>query len=129
MVKFKGEDERVPLRSLGDGAVRIFGLALALAESRNGFLLIDEAENGIHHSVQADVWRLLLNSAKKNNVQVIATTHGWDCVEKFAEVALEEEDIEGRLVRLERKKDGILRTVEYSEEELVSATRHDFEVR
>lgn len=129
VVKFKSGDRPVPLRSLGDGAERVFGLALALAGSRGGFLVIDEVENGIHHSVQGELWRLLLNLAKRNNVQVIATTHGWDCVEKFAEAALEDEDVEGRLVRLEREEDGALRAVEYSEEALISATRHHFEMR
>ena len=51
IVKFKGQARPVPLKSLGDGAVRAFGIALALANSRGGFLVIDEAENGVHHSV------------------------------------------------------------------------------
>ena len=50
----------MPLRSLGDGAVRLFGVALALANSQGGFLLIDEAENGIHYSLQRDFWRMVL---------------------------------------------------------------------
>ena len=43
-------------------------LALALANSKNGFLLIDEAENGIHHSMQRDLWKMVLQTALKNNV-------------------------------------------------------------
>lgn len=128
IAKLKNRDRAVPLRSLGDGAVRIFGLALALAGSRNGFLVIDEMENGIHYSIQADVWKMLFQEAEKNNVQVIATTHGWDCVKKFAEVALTEEDIEGLLVRLE-KKDEHIQSVEYSKEELLFAIQNEFEVR
>ena len=51
LIKFSDEDSRVPLRSLGDGALRLFSTALALANSRDGFLLIDEAENGLHYSI------------------------------------------------------------------------------
>ena len=47
----------MPLKSLGDGAVRLFGVALALANSQNGFLLIDEVENGIHHQGFAEASR------------------------------------------------------------------------
>ena len=47
-VRLKGHDKPVSLQSLGDGAVRLFGIALALANSGDGFLVIDEAENGIH---------------------------------------------------------------------------------
>ena len=128
MIRLKNHDRPVPLRSLGDGATRLFSAALALANSRDGFLLIDEAENGIHHSVQADYWRLVLQTAQDNNVQVLATTHSWDCVRGFAQAASENEDVEGVLVRLEKDEDGLY-TVEYSEERLQTAAEHDIEVR
>ena len=128
LVKLKGRTRPVPLKSLGDGAVRLFGIALALADSRDGFLLIDEVENGIHHSVHHDLWRMVLRAAQDNNVQVIATTHGWDCVRGFALAATEMEDAEGVLVRLERE-DGRVRVVEYPEEKLMTAARHGIEVR
>ena len=66
LVKLEG-GERVPLRSLGDGAVRLFGVAVALAGAAGGLLLIDEAENGIHHSLQHEYWRLVLRAAADNN--------------------------------------------------------------
>ena len=120
--------ERVPLRSLGDGAVRLFGVAVALAGAAGGLLLIDEAENGIHHSLQHEFWRLVLRAAADNNVQVIATTHGWDCIRGFASASSENDDVDGVVVRLERV-DGGLRAVEYSEEELETATGQGIEVR
>ena len=128
LVKLKDRARPVPLKSLGDGAVRLFGIALALADSRDGFLLIDEVENGIHHSVHHDFWRMVLRAAQDNNVQVIATTHGWDCVRGFALAATEMEDVEGVLVRLERE-DGLVRVVEYPEKKLMTAALHDIEVR
>lgn len=128
-VLVKLEDgERVPLRSLGDGAVRLFGVAVALAGAAGGLLLIDEAENGIHHSLQHEYWRLVLRAAADNDVQVIATTHGWDCIRGFASAAGENHDVEGVVVRLERENGG-LRAVEYSEEELQTATGQGIEVR
>ena len=128
IVKLKGYEDPVPLKSLGDGALRLFGVALALANSRDGFLLIDEAENGIHHSVQRDYWRMVLQTAHENNVQVLATTHSWDCVTGFAQAASELEDVEGVLVRLSRSG-GDLRAVEYPEEELAIAAEQGIEVR
>ena len=118
----------VPLRSLGDGVTRMFGVALALANSRGGFLTIDEAENGIHYSLQADFWRMVLRAASEHDVQVLATTHSGDCVRGFAQAAVEVEDAEGVLVRLEREA-GRTRAVEYSEEELVTAAEQRIEVR
>ena len=74
VVKLRDQASPVPLKSLGDGAVRLFGVALALANSKDGFLLIDEAENGLHHSIQSDFWTMILKAAHQNNVQVLATT-------------------------------------------------------
>ena len=127
-VKLRSQARPVPLKSLGDGALRLFGVALALANSRDGFLLIDEAENGIHYSVQRDFWRMVLETAHANNVQVLATTHSFDCVRGFAQAITECEGIEGALVRLERKDEEIWE-VEYSEKDLKVAAEQRIEVR
>ena len=128
VVRLKQQDRPVPLRSLGDGAVRLFGTALSLATSSGGFLLIDEAENGIHHTVQHDFWAMVLQMAHANDIQVLATTHSWDCVRGFAYAAAENEDADGLLVRLDRDETG-LRAVGYSEEGLLTAAEQGIEVR
>lgn len=128
LVKLKSQKRPVPLKSLGDGATRLFGVALALANSQDGFLLIDEAENGIHHSVQPDFWKMVMRTAHENNVQVLATTHSWDCVAGFAQAARDSEEVDGLLIRIERNDKGI-RVVEYSEEELQIAAKQGIEVR
>ena len=128
LVKLRDGLFPVPLKSLGDGAMRLFGLALTLVNSRDGLLLIDEAENGIHHSVQRDLWRMVLQAAKANNVQVLATTHSFDCVRGFAQAVTDFPDIEGALVRLERKN-GEMWAVEYSESDLKIAAEQSIEVR
>ena len=128
LVKLADSSTPVPLRSLGDGATRIFGVALALAKSRSGFLVIDEAENGIHHLVQKDFWQMLLTTAHRNNVQVLATTHSWDCVRGFARAAVDNTMTEGILTRLEKSEDGV-RAVAYTEDELQTAADQNIEVR
>lgn len=128
VVKIAGQDHPIPLKSLGDGAVRLFGVALTLANSRDGFLLIDEAENGIHHSIQSDFWKMVLKTAQENNVQVLATTHGWDCVVGFARAATDLDEVEGILVRLEQDDEKI-RAIEYAEDALNIAAEQGIEVR
>jgi len=128
VVKLRGFRGRVPLKSLGDGALRMFGVALALSNSRNGLLLVDEAENGIHHSVQPDYWHMVFRTAFENNVQVLATTHSWDCVTGFAKAAAANEDVEGVLVRLDKVGESI-QVVHYPEEEVRVAAEQGIEVR
>ena len=127
-VKLHGHPRPVPLKSFGDGAVRLFGAALELTHSRDGLLLIDEAENGLHHTVQADFWRLVLQAAHDGDVQVLATTHSWDCIVGFARAATECEHTDGVLVRLERSEEEC-RAVVYSEDELKIAADRRIEVR
>ena len=91
-------------------------------------LVIDEAENGIHHTIQAKFWKMVLQTAQRNNVQVLATTHSWDCVKGFAQAANESEDVEGVLVRLERVPAG-LKAITYDESRLEIAARSNIEVR
>lgn len=123
-------EDRVPLRSLGDGAVRMLGMALGLVSARDGFLLIDEAENGIHHTLQREYWATVLRVAREYNVQVLATTHSWDCVAGFAHAAFDDKESEGIAIRLEvGDDDGSLRAVEYTERMLKVAAEQGIEVR
>ena len=117
----------VPLRTFGEGVNRLFTLALAIVNAGSGILLIDEFENGLHHSVQTDVWRMVFRLARQLDVQVFATTHSRDAVKAFQKAASESPE-EGVLLRLARKGDDIVPTVA-NEEELAIATRHDIEVR
>ncbi len=128
IVKVADHTDPVPLRSLGDGATRTFGVALALANCRDGILLIDEAENGIHYSLQSRFWKMVLRAAERHNVQVVATTHSKDCIDGFAVAAADCPDISGNLVRLERRN-GKTRAVDYSKEELEIAAEQNIEVR
>ena len=128
IVRLKGQARPVPLKSFGDGATRLFGAALALTHSRKGLLVIDEAENGLHYTVHEDFWRMVLRAAREGDIQVLATTHSWDCIVGFARAATECDDTDGVLVRLE-PDDGRCRAVVYSEEELEVAAEQRIEVR
>ena len=128
VVKLADRTSVVPLRSLGEGAVRMFVVALALANCRNGILLVDEAENGIHYSLQSKFWKMVLHTAGAHNTQVVATTHSKDCINGFAAAALECPDVSGNLIRVDQN-DGLHRAVDYSEEELETAAEQNIEVR
>jgi ABC-type dipeptide/oligopeptide/nickel transport system ATPase subunit len=125
--KVQTDEEPIPLRAMGDGVNRLFGIALALVHAKDGLLLVDEIENGIHYSVQADLWRLVFETAARLNVQVFATTHSYDCIKAFEEAARESEE-EGVLVRLARKGDRTL-VGEFDERELEIAVEGEIEIR
>lgn len=127
IVKASNFARPVPLRTYGDGINRLFGIVLSLVNAKDGWLLIDEFENGLHYSVQFDTWRAIFNLANRLNVQVFATTHSWDAVEAFQKAATEAPE-DGALVRLLRRGDNVIPTV-LSEEDLAIVTRDKIEVR
>ena len=128
VVKLTNHTDPVPLKSLGDGTTRMFGVALALANCRDGILLIDEAENGIHYSLQSKFWNMVLRAAEAHNVQVVATTHSKDCIDGFAVAAARCPNTSANLIRLEQHN-GKMRAVEYPKEELEVTAEQNIEVR
>ena len=128
VVRHRGLEHPVPLKSFGDGATRILAVALALANSRNGFLLLDEAENGIHYTVQDEYWDMIFQSAHDYNAQVLATTHSADCISSFARAALRHEWIDGELIRL-NMFDSVLYADPYSEQQVADASEHSIDLR
>jgi AAA domain, putative AbiEii toxin, Type IV TA system/AAA ATPase domain len=69
-VKLKNVAQPIPIGSLGDGTWRLLAMAIALGRARNGVLLIDEIDTGLHHTVMTDMWRLVYESARRFNIQV-----------------------------------------------------------
>ncbi len=127
LVKIKGIDEPLPLKSMGDGITRLFHIIVALVNARNGLLLIDEFENGLHWSVQPKVWDIVFQLSERLNVQVFATTHSRDCIKGFEHTWNKYPSL-GAFFRLDAK-DGFVKATEYTSETLTDAIDMDVEVR
>ncbi len=80
-----GLSELVPLAVMGEGMTKLTRLILAIANSPGGATLVDEVENGIHHSVMSKVWKAIAAAAKRFDTQIFATTHSYECIEKAHE--------------------------------------------
>ena len=130
MVKLSEQGPRIPLKSLGDGVTRSFGIAAALVKSRNGLLLIDEVENGIHYSVHDRLWTMILEAAHEYNIQVVATTHSRDTIVGFAKATQNPKTVKSNsnLIRIQGHE-GNIQTVRYSEEEIETASQYNIEMR
>ncbi|MEI6141524.1 MAG: AAA family ATPase [Mariniphaga sp.] len=129
VIKLSKSSAILPLQSMGDGINRILTIILALVNADNGYLLIDEFENGLHHSVQNQLWKIIFDLARKLNVQIFATTHSEDCITGFATVLNNPDNVtDGKLIRLENRN-GTIRQVEYDANELRIATVNNIETR
>jgi hypothetical protein len=124
--KLRGMEQRIPLGSLGDGVWRLLALALALVRSRNGFLLVDEIDTGLHHTTMTDMWKMILGAAERLNVQVFATTHSFDCVSSLAPLCDPEG---GNKISVQRIDPAKPVAVSYSEGEIKVVAERNIEVR
>lgn len=120
-----GLDTLLPLALMGEGLVRIVRLAMAIVSCKDGVVLVDEIENGIHYSALPKLWNVVAELAHRNNVQVFASTHSYECVAAGVS-ALGSADF--RFHRLETKGRQN-RCVPYSATELSAAMAYDVEVR
>lgn len=127
-LRLKGSSDPVPLKSMGDGMNRLFGLGMALACAKDGILLVDEIENGIHWSALPEVWKFVVKVAKRLNVQVFATTHSNDCLRAFHVGTKDDEEMAGVAVRIE-KRNGEFGVEIFDESRLAVITKEAIEIR
>lgn len=128
VVKIDNASEPLPLKSMGDGVIRLFHITVAVANARDGILLIDEFENGLHWSVQPKVWLTVFRLAERLNVQVFASTHSRDCIQGF-EIAWREYIHQGEFFRLSLDREQLVTARYYTHETLADALEMDVEVR
>ena len=117
---------------MGDGVNRFCYFAIAMLSRRPQYLLIDEIENGIHHSVQKEVWTAIGQVARDLDIQVFATTHSLEMIRAAYEAFSESGNLgEFRYHRLDRGAKGEIEAVTYNERGLdaVATFDFDFEVR
>jgi len=129
IIKLKGSKDVYPLKSMGDGINRILTIILALVNCENGFLMIDEFENGLHYSVQEQLWKIIFKLSKELDIQVFATTHSEDCIKGFQRTINDPQNsVSGKLIRMD-SIDGIIKQTQFSPDELKIADEQDIEVR
>lgn len=125
-VVFEGESKPRRLSSMGDGINRILTIILAMLNAKDGVLLIDEFENGLHYSVQQKLWKVIFNLSASLNIQVFVTTHSRDAIRAFA---AENTKNDGTFIRLERRKDKIVAVTYDNNEDLDLVLEQNIEIR
>lgn len=118
----------IPLPIMGEGMVRICSLILAIANIPDGVVLIDEIENGIHHSVMGKLWKAIGEIARKFNTQIFATTHSYECIVAAHKAFSEGSTYDFCLYRLD-EIDKKIKCISYNQETLATTIENEWEVR
>lgn len=123
-----GLKELIPIPFMGEGMVRLLSILLAIYDVSNGVVLVDEIENGLHHTAMAKVWMAIAIAAQQSNTQIFATTHSWECV-VAAHQAFIESDIYDFLYHRFNMVNGKIKAVTYDQRKLNTAITTGLEVR
>jgi AAA15 family ATPase/GTPase len=80
----------IPLKYMGEGLTSVLNILLKIRSNKNGILLLDEIENGLHWRTQEVLWKAVIGASIENNVQIIATTHSLDTIKALNKVYAED---------------------------------------
>lgn len=122
-----GAAEKLRLSTMGDGINRILTIILSMLNCRDGILLIDEFENGLHYTVQTSLWKLIGRLSEELGIQVFATTHSRDCIKSFIAAGKDREG--NRLIRLEARGDREVAVMYADADEFDYISENDVETR
>lgn len=118
--------QHMPIDHMGDGICKLIGICTTILSNPNGLILVDEMENGFHYSTHKKIWEAICEAAKISNVQVIATTHSYECIKGASEAM--KENIDFGYIRLDNVSDKIV-AKSMSSEQLKIAIESNLEVR
>lgn len=125
--KLSGLSKTLPINLMGEGIEKILSIIISIVSGNHHYILIDEIENGLHHTVLADLWKMIGKAVRQYDCQLIATTHSDECMEAAHE-ALPEMREDFRYIRLDRQ-DGNISAKVADYDMIGSAIRSRMEVR
>lgn len=88
----KGNSRKMPIPLVSDGVNRLLGICLGIANTKSGMILIDQVEDGFHHSLLPSIWKSIYSLASYYDVQIFASTHSAECLRAMAPTLKEHED-------------------------------------
>lgn len=97
-----GLSERIPLAHTGQGLIRLVAIFSMLLGEAPKVCVIDEIENGLHHTLLPQIWAGIAAAARELDVQVFATTHSRECIEAAHEVFEKEPTYDFAVIQLFR---------------------------
>lgn len=102
-----GLSKYVPIALLGGGTLNMLKIISSLVDVRDGMLFIDEIENGFHHSVLVDVWKVIGETSRKFGSQLFVVTHSYECITAAVRAFTDMQQVDYGIIRIEKSGDNI----------------------
>jgi len=126
-----GMGRLVPINIMGDGIIKMLTILVDILEMKDGLLLIDEIENGLHYTALIPLWEAIFKMARGSNMQLFIATHSYECIATMTKAYRELDVEEGfiSLFRIDRDNDNRHRAFQYEMDTLLAGIEKEFEVR
>jgi AAA15 family ATPase/GTPase len=127
-IYLKKDNKNYPITSIGSGISKILFIIIMIINNPDSIILIDELENGIHHSMFINLWNLLYKLSIDYNCQIIATSHSYECIKSSVIDINPDYDELFNYIRL-NKVENEIKPVYFTAETLKGAINKEFEIR
>lgn len=128
-----GLDEMTPLNMFGSGMTRAATILAPCILGNEQVLLIDELENGLHHTAVLSLLKTLLALSHEQGIQIFATTHSIGVLESLQQALREKgfsrHQATTNCYALQRDKNGLVRSYRYDYEQFDHCIEHGIEIR
>lgn len=124
----------IPINLLGDGIRKILSIIISMYNCKNGIVLIDEIDNGMHFSSLSSLWKTIIKTSEKFNIQIFATTHNLESLKSLNEILSNGNDLSSyqndlMCYTLRRLDNDLLKAYEYPYENFQFVIKEDIEIR
>lgn len=116
----------IELNELGDGARHLITIITAIVTSKDGYIFIDEVDNGIHYTFLDKLWQEIFDISERLNCQVFATTHSKECIEAFNRANQKDDGVYLEFYRNEKNKKIEIKHREYQQLDYSLNTNGEF---
>ncbi len=122
-----GGSRKERLGMVSGGLDKLVNILIGIQTTPQGTILIDEIENGIHHTKLEGLWSLFRQFADTNDTQIFASTHSWECL-KAAQSVIKQHVADFSLIRA-KSEDKRPSIQQFDGKQLLGALKQGGEIR
>ena len=129
-IRMNSLSKAINIKQMGQGVI-FYATICALIVRGDKTIIIDEIENGFHHSALDMVLNIIFDKAKNENIQFFISTHSWEFLRK-ANIILDSGKFGENLVsvfNISKRKDGDTNCKKYPQNEFIRQLDLDNEIR
>jgi AAA15 family ATPase/GTPase len=117
------------LSDFGDGLKHFLYIITVLLSHSNTTIFIDEIENGIYYENFDELWKIILDISKEQNIQIFITTHSKECIESYHKMTNQLQDEDITYIKMSKSKNGNIKAIIRDSKLLENNLKQNHEVR